>query len=773
MIRYIRLNNFRRHADSEISLDSNGQIVLIAGQNGAGKSTIVESIIYGLYGEGRHGTRYLDRMIRRGAELEGMEVEIEFDVADTVYRVKRRRDNKLSSAVLYGNDVALMEGAREVTREITRLLGMDSRGFRLAVVAQQKELDGLASMRAGERGATLSRLLRFDAVSSAKERARGMFRSERDALRGLGSAEDPEIRASEIKDIKGRLEGLVIQRDLAAQEVSGIDERISALFGTEQAYSVALSQQGRLDGLVESATSEYSRITEELARIVVGPEPGELADPRLIAEELSKVEASLAVAESNRRLGEQASMVGAELQKVVEREIRLQERVRQIGESHEELEEAEKALDERRNKVNETMAGLEVASDKLSRAHSELQAAQNRAQELAGLEARCELCGQDISDEHKTSQQQAAKKKVSKIRKSCDALEKTVRSIRSMLDEAREQALDAESRVGKTRARLVEKEGLTGELVELSRRRETYEDQLARIEVVLVDDSVLLEQRARLSIALGEAQSRAEAEALRQLVLERYRVLKESEESALARLEEARTLRDLGQVSPTLVAAHLEFLHLEEAKAAELALMGEISTQVAVLAETLRGLESDYERVVKTRQRRAEMEKSAQVAAECARVLDEVGVKLNQQIRPALEGLVGELLSRLSDGRFDAVSLDQDYNLSVREAGAMRALGDFSGGEIDLIALAMRLALAGVVSERHGAGGAGFLILDECFGSQDQQRRESILSALRGLRGVYGQILLISHVGGLEDSADLIIEVSIDKESGVACATTM
>ena len=169
MISYIRMENFRRHESTELRFGDEGQIVLIAGQNGAGKSSIIEAIMYALYGEGRHGNRNLERMVRRGGELEGMEVEVEFRLAGNEYRVKRRRDNKITSAVLWANDVALCEGSREVTREISTLFGMDARGFRLAVVAQQKELDGLASMRAGERGVMLARLLRLDALTRARD----------------------------------------------------------------------------------------------------------------------------------------------------------------------------------------------------------------------------------------------------------------------------------------------------------------------------------------------------------------------------------------------------------------------------------------------------------------------------------------------------------------------------------------------------------------------------------------------------------------------------
>jgi DNA repair exonuclease SbcCD ATPase subunit len=83
---------------------------------------------------------------------------------------------------------------------------------------------------------------------------------------------------------------------------------------------------------------------------------------------------------------------------------------------------------------------------------------------------------------------------------------------------------------------------------------------------------------------------------------------------------------------------------------------------------------------------------------------------------------------------------------------------------MDLVALSVRLALAQVVTDRQGAGGPGFLILDECFASQDSQRRQAILAALRNLRDVYSQIFLISHVENIEDSADTVIEVSTDED---------
>jgi DNA repair exonuclease SbcCD ATPase subunit len=147
-------------------------------------------------------------------------------------------------------------------------------------------------------------------------------------------------------------------------------------------------------------------------------------------------------------------------------------------------------------------------------------------------------------------------------------------------------------------------------------------------------------------------------------------------------------------------------------------------------------------------------------AGAAARLLGDVAERLSTQIRPSLEGTVGSILASMSGGRFASVAISEDYDIAVEDDGQMRALSELSGGEVDLVALATRLALSQVVSDRHGAGGAGFLVLDECFGSQDPQRRASILDALRALRDTYSQIFLISHVENIEDSVDVVVTVT-------------
>ena len=62
----------------------------------------------------------------------------------------------------------------------------------------------------------------------------------------------------------------------------------------------------------------------------------------------------------------------------------------------------------------------------------------------------------------------------------------------------------------------------------------------------------------------------------------------------------------------------------------------------------------------------------------------------------------------------------------------------------------------------------GFMVFDEIFGSQDEAHRRAILESLRYLRGLYPQILLISHSGDLRESdlIDTIIDVPDSDSSG-------
>ena len=72
--------------------------------------------------------------------------------------------------------------------------------------------------------------------------------------------------------------------------------------------------------------------------------------------------------------------------------------------------------------------------------------------------------------------------------------------------------------------------------------------------------------------------------------------------------------------------------------------------------------------------------------------------------------------------------------------------------------LVSNLALSLALTESAGLS-RSFVILDEVFGSQDDQRKELILKAMGRLKQRFPQILLITHVDDIRDGVEEIIEV--------------
>ena len=94
-INAIRLQNFRQHADTSITFDSG--LTGIIGDNGTGKTTILEAIAWALYGmPAVRGNRDNIKFLR-APQRSSVRVELDFDLGPHQYRVVR----SLTNAELY------------------------------------------------------------------------------------------------------------------------------------------------------------------------------------------------------------------------------------------------------------------------------------------------------------------------------------------------------------------------------------------------------------------------------------------------------------------------------------------------------------------------------------------------------------------------------------------------------------------------------------------------------------------------------------------------
>ena len=150
-------------------------------------------------------------------------------------------------------------------------------------------------------------------------------------------------------------------------------------------------------------------------------------------------------------------------------------------------------------------------------------------------------------------------------------------------------------------------------------------------------------------------------------------------------------------------------------------------------------------------------------------VIGEYVLYLMQVVRSRIEGEVSRIISEITGGRYEQVLLDEDFNLLVRDIDNDYPIDRFSGGEQDDIAVALRIALSRYLAGLHQVHESTLLVFDEIFGSQDEERRTNLLTALRTQESRFPQIILISHISEIqgEFSNTLMVEMGTDLSSRV------
>ncbi len=156
---------------------------------------------------------------------------------------------------------------------------------------------------------------------------------------------------------------------------------------------------------------------------------------------------------------------------------------------------------------------------------------------------------------------------------------------------------------------------------------------------------------------------------------------------------------------------------------------------------------------------------------EALRLLDdllwEFRAGLASGLSASLERECAPLLSAATEGRFSRILVDGDFNVRMADGLRECVLGRFSGGEQDLAAVVLRLGLLRLAARRRAAG---FVILDEVFGSQDRLRRRGLLDGLRRLCPPFRQIFVVTHA---EDVQDLLPSVLRADAGGIAVESSL
>jgi exonuclease SbcC len=200
---------------------------------------------------------------------------------------------------------------------------------------------------------------------------------------------------------------------------------------------------------------------------------------------------------------------------------------------------------------------------------------------------------------------------------------------------------------------------------------------------------------------------------------------------------------------------------LEVTRLQRVRLEGEVNTHAALVARS----KLDIERFDEKHNELQKIRQEVRLFDECDRIVTDFRRYVNAAIRPRMAELASEYLTDLTDGRYSAVELGEDFTPTVIEDGEAKRV--ISGGEEDILNLCMRIALSHMLAERAGQN-FSLLMLDEVFGSLDEARRSNVLALLEKLRRRFEQIIIITHFDDIKDGVQHLIQVEYDEGHGSA-----
>ncbi len=188
----------------------------------------------------------------------------------------------------------------------------------------------------------------------------------------------------------------------------------------------------------------------------------------------------------------------------------------------------------------------------------------------------------------------------------------------------------------------------------------------------------------------------------------------------------------------------------------------DLKSQIEAQSRLLQTLQENLNQIRARQQELQEAQKALNLHQVTRQALQDFRSELNTRLQPLLSSYATEFLTALTNGRYTELELNEDFEFFIKDEGIRKEV--ISGGEEDIVNLSMRLALARLITERAGQP-LSLLILDEVFGSLDTDRRRSVMNLLNSLRDWFEQILVISHIEEINDSADRCLYVVRDERT--------
>ncbi|AJB42086.1 DNA double-strand break repair Rad50 ATPase [Thermofilum adornatum 1505] len=814
----LKANNFRRLNFKDPLYFPKG-LTIIRGRNEAGKSTILEAILFGIYGDfnilreirGDSQAKLLDVVNHASNRAK---VEVTFEVEGRKFRVERiiekvgenaRQVDARLFEVTSGNDRLLASGTQRVNEEIVKLIRVDWREMIASNVIAQKDLERLIRLGKTDREKIINMFMGLESYNKAIEALQEEKRTKNAEL------EKKETEKKALEDYLRTLMSLEEELKKNREELQAIEQILPSLEEEEK----------RLSETVKYLEDLYKKLRERKSL---------LEKKKYLEENLKRNEEELSETRKKIELAKQGLAEAEEKLKQLQQEKEVLEK--ELTQTEKEYENAQSLL----AKISELWNTLEESKRELENLEDEISIISEKLKTIEKVNAEMV----QISEELKNTEEEIRKVRIpplyiySSIGLALLGLLLSILNLPAGLailfsslvplfvgqQNKQKTLLYLQDKKSKLLSQRSVKEG---ELRLLEREREEYEKLLKRRaeleekqklilgqlqSVAKLEDTVGLEQYvARLQEEVEKLQKKTEElrKYYQQILSETsktdqniHNLKKTLEDLSInenARNKDISNIReqlkaveeqyasihvpqppfeiegllmpvsenDVEDVEALLQVYHREYESKTREVASKKAEKNRLEQYIRQAEEQLKELPKIKEDLDRLEKEDKNLKIEVEAREKAIQILRDISSKRRSMFAPSVEQNMNWIVSYVTGGRYKAVKINPDnYDIEVydAEAGRWMRRDIYSGGTNDQMLLAMRIAFTLALLPSAKGTYPRFLFLDEPLGSSDQERRQQIVKLLANeLTRVFDQVFLITHVEIEEPPNSTLIEL--------------
>ncbi|WP_457640767.1 AAA family ATPase [Persephonella sp.] len=371
ILKKLYLENFLAHTQTEIDFAEKGITVFI-GENGAGKSSILEAISYALYGRSEKGN--LADLIHWGRNE--AKVELEFQNGDSVYKIERiislKGKRAVSSGIIYKKEKGrfIHYYQKNISKETPKITGITPKTFYSSILIKQGDIERLLELKPKDRAKLFEEILDmtlYQIISDAAAEKRRALESE---IKILSShipeinkiKEERELYLKEKDILEQKKKDILIEKEKIEKEIKKLKESYEKLHGEKEKI---LKLKHRLEILEEKKRNleKSLREKESLLKDILEKEK-EIKKLKPFIERYKIVEKLLEVFSQLEREKDKLKLLNEKLKEIKEKE-KVIEDLNRLAQEYEEKENKLKELNERLREISKLKGELSTLEERV------------------------------------------------------------------------------------------------------------------------------------------------------------------------------------------------------------------------------------------------------------------------------------------------------------------------------------------------------------------------------------------------------------------------